>query len=207
MRHLTLFSLAFLAAIITVGCADAGDDFETSSLALIDGTPEAEGIIALLNAETTTFETLDIHVGLDRRAALHLITHRDGLDGKRGTQDDNLFDSIEEVDGVWWVGNNALGKLEAFAVNNGWVMLDADAVLGTWDNVTFTVAEAEITLDLANFAGHDELDYDTNLDRRAVDGIFEARPITSIKQLAAVKYVGKSALTKMKARALAYWAD
>ena len=88
---------------------------------------------------------LDHDVPLNRRAARNLIHHRDGFDAVAGTYDDNLFDHLAEVDAVRWVGTSAMASLVSFAFTQNWVPT-ADDVLGTWDGVVFTVAEAEATL-------------------------------------------------------------
>lgn len=77
-------------------------------------------ILALVNDPATTFERLDLDVGLDRRAAANIIAHRDGADGAVGTADDRLFASIDELDMVPYVGPAALDDLAAYALSNGY---------------------------------------------------------------------------------------
>lgn len=63
--------LPFVAAAPACG-DDAGttvDEAAASEVTLIDGTPEAVGVLALLADAATTFELLDGPVGLDARAA------------------------------------------------------------------------------------------------------------------------------------------
>ncbi|MBM4388120.1 MAG: hypothetical protein FJ088_10310, partial [Deltaproteobacteria bacterium] len=50
--------------------------------------------------------------------ATNIIAHRNGADKAYGTEDDNPFDSIEELDSVPYVGSTIIAKLEAYA--NGW---------------------------------------------------------------------------------------
>lgn len=165
---------------------------------MIEGSPEALGVLALLNDGSTTEDLLDIDVALDARAARSLVSHRNGPDGVFGTADDDDFDSIDEADGCYYVGNSALAALEAYATDNGWVALNPDDVLGTWDGVTFTVAEAEATVELANTGGAGWLDDEIGLNSRAVDSIVAARPIQTVAELASLYYVGNSALTDLK---------
>ena len=51
--------------------------------------------------------------GIHERAAQNLTAHRDGADGQFGTDDDDLFDTIEEVDAVAYVGPIAFKQLDA----------------------------------------------------------------------------------------------
>jgi DNA uptake protein ComE-like DNA-binding protein len=170
---------------------------DTSARSSWDGTPEGIAALDFLNHSSTTKDLLDDDVALDRRAAGNLIAHRDGGDGLSESSDDDLFNSIDEVDSVRWVGPSAIGKIIAYAEANGWVQ-SGDDLLGTWDKVSFTVNEATETLALVNSASEDELDYDIALNRRAVNSILDARPLTSVDELAGLYYVGTSALTKLK---------
>jgi len=172
-----------------------------AGFALTEGTPEALGVIAFLNDEATSFELLDDEVGLDRRAAQNLVAHRDGPDGVVGTADDDLFDRVAEIDAISWVGPTALRRILEHAEANGWVAEDED-YLGSFDGVAFSPEEAEATLDLANRGARELLDDEVGLDRRAVEAIVEARPIETMEELAALSYVGPSALDKMKQYAL-----
>ncbi|MFT5358979.1 MAG: hypothetical protein ACI9KE_006221, partial [Polyangiales bacterium] len=102
--------------------SDSIDGRADSATAALEGTREGHGVLRLLNdggdaeESATDFVFLDDDVALDRRAASNLIEHRDGPDGVFGTSDDDLFDTIEEVDDVPWVGASALGKLAEFAL-------------------------------------------------------------------------------------------
>jgi len=171
--------------------------FEAQQSALVDGTPQAIGVLAFLNAPTTTVPVLDYDVPLDKRAAQNLVAFRLGADGVAGTADDDAFESIEEVDAVKWVGPVALNRLRAYAEVHGWLPQGGD-LLGVYDNVAFTVNEAEVTLKLANFAPHFELDDDVGLDRRAADAILAARPIQTMVELADVYFVGPAAMLALR---------
>jgi len=168
---------------------------------LVDGTPEAVGVLALLNHSQTSSVMLDESVHLDVRAADAIVDVRDGEDGRPQTEDDNLFLSIDEVDSVSWVGPVALNSLQHYAMNFGWVPL-GNETLGAWDGVEFTVDEADLVLGLANTASADNLDYVVGLDSRAVDSIVAARPIQTVLELSELWYVGGGALESLKLYAL-----
>jgi hypothetical protein len=63
---------------------------------------ELDAVVAWLN-EGPSAESLR-EAGVHTRAARNLAAHRDGADGAFGTADDDRFDDIEEVDGVFFVG-------------------------------------------------------------------------------------------------------
>ncbi|MCB9779190.1 MAG: helix-hairpin-helix domain-containing protein [Alphaproteobacteria bacterium] len=164
---------------------------------IVEGSAEAFGVMGLLNDAGTTLALLDDDVGLDKRAATALIEHRDGPDGALGTRDDDLYETIAEVDDQYYVGDSALAALLTYAAANGWVP-GPDDVVGVWEGVSFTADQVTAVLALVNTASEAELDDDVGLDRRAAAGIVEERPFTGIQQLADVPYVGASALTKLQ---------
>jgi hypothetical protein len=196
----------FVLPLLSTGCvSDELGSWEgpvsASSKGIVSGTPEAIGLLDFLNDPSTTFEVLDLDVGLDRRAAGNLIGHRNGGDNVYGTTDDDLFGSIREVDAVRWVGPRSIEKIVGFADSFGFVPTGTD-YLGTWDGVDFTVDESDWTLDFVNSASEVQLDDDLGLNRRAVNSILDAGEIRSVAQLASLYYVGKSALRTLKGAAL-----
>lgn len=160
-------------------------------------SPEAFGVVALLNDAGTTRDLLDHGVNLDLRAARSLIVHRDGPDGVFGTQDDDLFDDIAEVDAQYYVGNAALVRLLGWAKKNGWIPAGGD-VVGQWEGVSFTSDEVLATLELANTASEVVLDDELHLDRRAAASIVAGRPFSHMNGLAAAKFVGQAALHTLR---------
>ncbi|MEM6992313.1 MAG: hypothetical protein AAF721_17510 [Myxococcota bacterium] len=163
------------------------------SAALIDGTPDAIGVMALLNDAATTHDTLDIDAALDRRAATSIIEYRAGEDGEYtgGTHDDRIFATVAELDDLYFVGASAMSRLLAHATANGYVPSGGD-LLGVWDNVAFTVDEANGALSWVNTSSADDLD--AELDARAVQSIVDARPLDSIQELSGLYFVGQSAM-------------
>ncbi len=175
-----------LTLALVAGCAPTeSGPADASAPTLAEESNDARGVVALLNAGTTTFEVLDVDVGLDRRAAANLIEARP-------------FGAIAEVEAVTWVGPVAMRKLIAYARANGWVP-DDDELLGTFDGVPFTIEEAMLALDLVNTAPELVLRDGVRLDRRAVQSILGARPIDSMVELAELYYVGSAMLQRIKA--------
>lgn len=203
MSYMRTLPPLFPALVLALaGCTaapdlDATDDTiggkADSAVAALEGTREGDGVLRLLNdLEGTTFVFLDDDVALDRRAAANLIEHRDGADGDPGTGDDDLFQTIEEVDDVPWVGPAALERLAEFALLNDYVPAD-DTVRGTYDGVELTYGEAALVLEFANTATEATL-REASVPSRAVASILAARPIASIGALADLYWVGPATL-------------
>jgi len=194
MRFLSFISLL---SVFLVACSPSSSELDGLSYSITSGSAEAIGVLAMLNDPSTDLDTLDFDAGLNVRSARNLIFHRDGFDGVPGTYDDDLFNDIEEVDSVRWVGPTALAQLVSYAASVGWIPEGQD-ILGTWDNVTFTVTEADDTLALVNDADLDTLDVELKLDSRAANSIVASQPIATIEDLADLYYVGSSALLILK---------
>jgi hypothetical protein len=168
-------------------------DYTANTKAVSEGSVEATAMLAFLNDPATTMTVLDYQVPLDKRAAGNLIGHRDGGDGASGTSDDDLFGTVAEVDAVRWVGVATIDRLAAYALALGYGLEDDDE-LGTWDGVTFTVAEAAATIAFVNDASESMLDDEVPLNSRAVASIMDARPLSTVAELSDLYYVGNSAM-------------
>jgi DNA uptake protein ComE-like DNA-binding protein len=194
----------FLTLTFTLACvADLQDPARESAApaterVMEEGSREALGVLAFVNDAATTLTVLDVDAALDSRAAKSILAHRDGADGLAGTKDDNAFDSVQELDDVKYVGDSALAALLAYATAHGWVPASED-YYGTVETVSFTYAEAEGVVALANTASEAELDEDAGLDSRAAKALVAGRPFTDVEAVAAAKYVGPTALTALKA--------
>lgn len=119
---------ALVLALLALGCTapdevgDGPDDaFPTGKGdgAIEEGSAEALAVLALVNGPSVDVQELDIDAALNRRAAENIIEHRDGPDGHAGTADDDLFDSLAELDGVSFVGPKALAALLDYARDKG----------------------------------------------------------------------------------------
>ena len=162
-----------------------------------EGTPEGVGLVDFINDESTTYEVLDITVGLDRRGAGNLIAHRDGGDRLWGTTDDDIYNSVDEIDAVRFVGPASIDRMVTYAAQQGWVPGGED-ILGVYDGVAFTVEQAESTLALTNKLNFEELDDGLALHARAAESIVIAQPIETIDELSRLYYVGRTALSLLK---------
>jgi hypothetical protein len=199
--HASLLALVLAAS----ACSADGDALvvegdATASSAIEDGSPQGVGVLAFLADAGTTRALLDGEVGIDKRAAQGIVAHRDGADGVPLTADDDRFDTVEELDAVAYVGPSAFEKLIGYASAHGFVPQGSD-LLGVYDGVSFTVDEAAATLALVASADHAYLDKTLDLDVRAADGIVAAKPIGTVLKLSQIKFVGESALKKLKTAA------
>ncbi len=183
-----------LALGLTLGC---GDPFDAGPYAADTGWNEAIEVVGFLNDAGTTYDLLDHSVGIDSRAALSIVQHRDGADRTWGTDDDNLYESLDEVDAQYYVGPATLDRIVDFALQTDRTPDGGDDYFGSWDGVQFTFAEAERAMDVVNFASRDTL-LEVGLDSRAVNSILGARPVRDIHELSLLYYVGESALTKLR---------
>jgi hypothetical protein len=194
--------LLYLSVLI-IGC-DAPLEMHSTEVdaraqpsALAEGSPVALGVLNFLNDSSTSEALLDHSVMLDVRAAREIVQHRDGWDNRPGTADDNLFNSLAEVDSVNYVGPAAMSRINAYAQEWGWIPEEND-FLGAWEGVSFTIFEAQVTLDFVNECSLEDLDKSLQLDKRAAESIINAQPILSITHLANLYYVGESTLITLK---------
>ena len=121
---------------------------------------------------------------------------------RMGTTDDDIYNNVDEIDAVRFVGPRTIDRMIAYAAKSGWVPGSED-ILGIYDGVSFTVDQADATLALTNSLTIDELDHDLGLHARAAESIARAQPIETIDELSRLYFVGRSALTELKGIALA----
>ena len=89
---------SLLAVSLLLPLAACADDLGTGDAAISEGTVEGVGVLRFLNSPAADVTTLDIDAALDARAARNIVAHVRGPDGALGTGDDDLLDSIAELD-------------------------------------------------------------------------------------------------------------
>ena len=94
------------------GKADGGID---------EGSPEALGVLRLVNDAGETAATLKSGAGITSRVAGNIVKHRNGADGVAGTADDDRFDTLAELDAIPYVGPATLNALVERARDLGYV--------------------------------------------------------------------------------------
>jgi len=94
------------------GKADGGID---------EGTPEAIGVLRLVNDPTETAASLKSGAGVSTRVANNIVKHRDGADGVANNADDDKYDTLAELDAIPYVGPATLDALLERARDKGYV--------------------------------------------------------------------------------------
>ena len=166
-----------------------------TNTSIVEGSPEAFALLRFVNHPTTTLVVLDVDAQLDKRAAEGIVSHRNGRDGLYGTEDDDVLESIAEVDAIKWVGPKTLYLLKFFAIDLGFLERDQDQS-GEYEGVLFSFEEADAVLTFVNRVSLEELD--AILDCRAASNIVDARPVLRMDALAEVKFVGAVSLRTLK---------
>ena len=111
------------------------------------GTGEVDPTLEFLNHETTNKGVLVGQVGAGA-AATAIINYKNGEDGQPGTDDDQTFASIDDVDGLSGIGSKSLAKFINFAKN--WTAIISDPVLVFLNTVpSSAVLEDEVGLKTA----------------------------------------------------------
>lgn len=93
--------------------ADAADDHFGGAALKADGTYTACQLIEalkLVNESTALVSELE-GMGVRRNAAAGIVAHRHGPDATPGTADDDIFDSLDELDAIKFVGKNTLDRI------------------------------------------------------------------------------------------------
>jgi len=116
-----LFSAMFIAMLPVV---------QTETILVPDDPTRDQGLLDFLNDQVETNETvLDIDCAIRSDSAKHIIKHRDGKDKTPFTADDDLFDSVQEVDNVKMVGSWTIDQLITCAQTRGYYNVAAPTLL------------------------------------------------------------------------------
>ncbi|NVB81328.1 MAG: hypothetical protein HOV81_23230 [Kofleriaceae bacterium] len=86
-----------------------------------EGSPEAIGVLRLVNDPAETAASLKAGAGITSRVSGNIVKHRDGADGASGTADDDRFDTLAELDAIPYVGPATLNALIELARDKGYV--------------------------------------------------------------------------------------
>ena len=110
----------------SAGIEDGADEPFADAEGKADGysLSEAQATAVMAAADTLPAEQLKSEVGLSARIATNIATYVAGVDKRRGTADDQQFDSLEELDAVAYVGPAALAALVDYTKAAGQVRSD-----------------------------------------------------------------------------------
>jgi len=129
--RLRLLPMALLFSAMFIAMLPIAD---TETILLPDDPTRDDGLLNFLNDQTTTTEELlDVDCAIRSDSAKHLIKHRDGKDKTPFTADDDLFDSVAEVDDVPMVGSWTIEQLINCARNFGYYEVPAPVLLSPAD--------------------------------------------------------------------------
>jgi phosphatidylserine/phosphatidylglycerophosphate/cardiolipin synthase-like enzyme len=124
------YATALLALCAGIGaCIDAevedgeNDGFPSGKAdgGIDEGSPEAIGVLRLVNDASESAASLKSGAGVTTRVATNIVKHRDGADGAAGTADDDKFDTLAELDAIPYVGPATLNALLERARDKGYV--------------------------------------------------------------------------------------
>ncbi len=202
-RLITVGLLGVLGAALLFGGCQEGEGGSQQSFAQNEGAvtlsdAEAAAVLDFVNDAETSFEVLDIDVGLNRRAAQNIVVHRNGPDEEYPTEDDNAFDSIGELDAVPYVGPAALEQIRDYAMEQGAGGGSGGEVGETVEGVVYSVEQAEAVIWGVNQATLEELDDTVGLNAKAAQNLVDNAPYQSVAEMGAVSYVGPAALTQLR---------
>jgi hypothetical protein len=119
---LVLSSLLVPACASDTGDAEDGENDVATGKAdspIAEGTANARLVLGLVNDGGVSEAELDNDAGLSARVAAAIVKHRDGADREFGTPDDDLFDTLAELDAVPYLGPSAMSALLAYAKRTG----------------------------------------------------------------------------------------
>ncbi len=91
-------------------------------------------VVKFVNESTTTTDKLT-SIQVSDQAAKSILGHRNGPDGQPGTGDDDIYDDLNELDAVDYVGNLALGRIVEAILSRCEVDLDTRPFI---DSTTFS---------------------------------------------------------------------
>ena len=131
MRRFGLVLGILSALVVTLPACTSAEDVEDgiddafpdgkADGGIEEGSPEALGVLALVNDKTLTASGLKAAAGVTTRVANNITKYRNGADGAAGTADDNPFDTLAELDAIPYVGPATLDALLEAARDRGLV--------------------------------------------------------------------------------------
>ncbi|MEW5743264.1 MAG: hypothetical protein AB1938_30425 [Myxococcota bacterium] len=189
-----------IAGAMVVLLAGCGPDSEAvwseadEGVELVEAELTVTAILAFLNGPEATVELLDGEVGLDARAAKNIVAHVRGPDGTLGTADDDLLQSVAELDAIAYVGDAAIAAIDRYATPRYGL---EDVVV---EGVRFTGAEANYVVAVCNDDARLLLD-EVGLTALQRAQLQQARPHRSIGTVAATYGIGPAALRNLQAYA------
>ena len=122
------------------------------------GECEVRQVLAYVNDPATTYEQMKAD-GIYSRSAKNILAYRAGADRVDGTEDDQVFDTIEELDDVYYVGPKTMQRLVEACEHRCWVSTSAQVIFSPQPTdqthlvrVEQLIDAAENTVDVAMYS-------------------------------------------------------
>jgi len=166
IQKLTIFAL--LAVFTMFGCGgetspdgkneEAAPDGKADS---IYGECQVRQILAWVNDPEVSMDIMK-QAGVHSRASRNITEYRDGLDEMAGTQDDDYFDTAEELDDVYYVGPRAFEQMAAAVAHRCEYVSNAEVIFSPQSyndshlsRVTELIDAAQTSIDIAMYSFSD----------------------------------------------------
>ncbi len=166
MKSLFWWSLVFLSAVACNQAVQDGDDKldEIAPPGKADGMfgeCEVKQVLVYVNDLDNTQDVMKSD-GIYTRAAKNILAHRNGPDGLAGTDDDDYFDTFEELDDVYYVGPKTMQRLVDACKYRCWAVPSAEVIFSpqAYDNSHLSKAaelidHAQQSVDVAMYSFRD----------------------------------------------------
>lgn len=168
-------------AVALVACAQGGGQVAKTTAA-VQSAEEAAALAFLNDQQNTTFEVLDVDCGLRSDSAKQIIKYRDGRDKIPGTADDNLFESLGELDEVHMVGQWTIDQVKICADSFGYTPTPYElAMINFLNDESTDFARLDEDCALRSDAAHNLIAHrDANPfhSTEEVDAVFQVGPVT-----------------------------
>lgn len=136
-------------ALMLAGC-EGTDTLSVETRSMTEA--EQNGLLDFVNDQVVaTFEMLDVTCELRSDTTRQILKHRDGQDKTPGTADDDLFDTLQELDDVAMVGPASLEALRLCAIAQGYLEPDPNTCVpaaflpdGEFDDINYYWEESQL---------------------------------------------------------------
>jgi DNA uptake protein ComE-like DNA-binding protein len=199
LRNHVLAALALLLTLAACG-PDDGTDLDLDSLVYASTLSEADEAILLdfVNYPGTDFDVLDKKVPLDRRAAENIVLHRNGPDGVTPSADDRLFERVEELLAVTWVGPASVERMRAYALANpppAGELVEGVRLRG-WQSEAIVWAVNRATVGVLRGVG---------LNSTQASNLVANAPYESVAEMGRVPQIGPVAIERLRYASSHWW--
>jgi hypothetical protein len=203
MKPITLLTV-LLAATRLFGCGQDDDPLE--DLVSADQRLELRdrvGLLAFLNdQDAVSQDLLDKDCGIRSNAAANLIDHRDGPDRLTGTADDDLFESLAQVEETNWVGPWTMQQLYLCANQHGYLFGQQAGFMDFVNDPATSLHALDVDCEIRSDSAANIIAHREGPDSQA--GTLDDNPFETVDELDQVTMVGLWTLDRLYACADAH---